>query len=140
MNVADAGAALVVGGGVGLVDVPDFQGLGVQDLAVDLELLGDFLELLFLIGHRGLLTLPNIGLWREALAIRTYTEPAPGEHPRASRSGMRCGAVDGAANCPRGRPGRNHQTKSEAGKTCRDGWFPVLFGEWSSDLLVWRAN
>ena len=53
MDVADAGAALVVAGGIGFVDVTDFAGFGVEDLAVNLEMSGDFLELGFPIrGHR----------------------------------------------------------------------------------------
>ena len=51
VDVADAHAALVVGGGVGFVDVADLEGLGVEDFAVDLELPGDFLKLFLLISH-----------------------------------------------------------------------------------------
>ena len=51
MDVTDAGAALIVGGGVGLVDVADLQGLGMEDLAVDLEVAANLLQLVFLIRH-----------------------------------------------------------------------------------------
>ena len=51
VDVADPRAALVVSGGVGLVDVADLERFGVQNLAVNLELLRNFLELFFLIRH-----------------------------------------------------------------------------------------
>ena len=49
MDVTEAHSALVVGGGVGFVDMADFAGFGVEDFAVDLELFGNFLKLGFLI-------------------------------------------------------------------------------------------
>ncbi len=51
VDVADAGATLVVGCGIGLVDMADFEGLGVEDFAVNLELLGDLLKFFFRVGH-----------------------------------------------------------------------------------------
>jgi hypothetical protein len=52
VDITDQVAALVVGGHVGLVDVPDLAGFGVEDIAVDLELARDFLQVFFLIdGH-----------------------------------------------------------------------------------------
>ena len=54
VDVADARAALIVGRGVGLVDVADFARFGVHHLAVDLKLARDFRELFFAIrGHKG---------------------------------------------------------------------------------------
>ena len=52
MDVADARAALAVRGGIGFVDVADFEGFGMQDFAVNLEFFGYLFELLFLVGHR----------------------------------------------------------------------------------------
>jgi hypothetical protein len=54
MDVTDARAALVVGGGIRFVDVSDLAGFGVENFAVNLELFGNLLELLFLIRHRRL--------------------------------------------------------------------------------------
>ena len=51
VDVADAHAALVVSGGIGFVDVADLAGFGVEDFAIDLELLGDFLKLGFVINR-----------------------------------------------------------------------------------------
>ena len=66
VDVADPHAALVVGGGVGFVDVPDLERLGVEDFPVDLELLGDVLELLFLIGHMYLEVDPAVAVCTRA--------------------------------------------------------------------------
>ena len=43
VDVSDPHAALVVCGGIGFVDVPDLERLGVENLAVNLELLGNVL-------------------------------------------------------------------------------------------------
>jgi len=47
VDVADQHAALVVGGGVGFVDVADLARLGVKNLAVNLEPSGNLLKMLF---------------------------------------------------------------------------------------------
>jgi hypothetical protein len=49
VDVTNENAALVVGGGVGFVDMADFAGFRVQDLAVDLEFLRNFLKVTFAI-------------------------------------------------------------------------------------------
>ena len=55
VDVADAHPALIVGGGVGFVDVADLERLGVQNLAVNLELPRNLLKLFFLISHKSVL-------------------------------------------------------------------------------------
>jgi hypothetical protein len=54
MNVTDARAALAVGGGVSFVYVTDLERFGVENFAVNLKFLRDFLKLLFLVGHSGI--------------------------------------------------------------------------------------
>src|SRR5208283_58770 len=49
VHVAHVHAALVVGGNVGFVDVPNLARLGVEQVAVDLELPRDFENLCFLV-------------------------------------------------------------------------------------------
>src|SRR5262249_36871487 len=52
VNIPDAGAALVVSGGVSLVYVGDFQGLGGGGFGGDLKFFGNLLKLFFLVGPR----------------------------------------------------------------------------------------
>ena len=53
VDVADGGAALFVGGEVGLVDMSDLAGGDVLEVAVDLELVGDFADLSRVVGGHG---------------------------------------------------------------------------------------
>jgi hypothetical protein len=43
VDILDPHPALVIGSGVGFVDVPDLKRLGVKDFPVNLELLGNVL-------------------------------------------------------------------------------------------------
>ena len=52
VDVTDPHSALVVGRGVGFVNVTDLERLGVKDFPVNLKLLRDLLKLLFLICHK----------------------------------------------------------------------------------------
>lgn len=54
MDVTDPRATLAIGGGVGFVDVADFERFGVENFAVDLKFPGDLLKLFFLVGHSGI--------------------------------------------------------------------------------------
>jgi hypothetical protein len=73
VDVSDPHAALVVSGGIGFVDVPDLKRLGVKDFPVYLELLGNILKLLFLIGHK-YFELSQSLLFGQRLTIRISTE------------------------------------------------------------------
>src|ERR1051326_1517178 len=53
MDVTNARSALAVSRGIGLVDVTDFKGFGVENFAVNLKFLRDLLKLLFLVRHSG---------------------------------------------------------------------------------------
>ena len=53
VDVTDAHPGLVVGGGVGLVDMPDLARLSMEDLAVDLEVFRDFQQFLFVVNRHG---------------------------------------------------------------------------------------
>ena len=71
VQVADARAPLVEGGEPGFVNVPELEGLGVEQLAVDLELPGDAPQRLFLECHNvieyvAIVKLPASGIVRHA--------------------------------------------------------------------------
>jgi hypothetical protein len=48
VNIAHPGAALVITGRIGLVDVTNLEGLRVENFAVNLKLPGDVLKFFFL--------------------------------------------------------------------------------------------
>ncbi|HOK78898.1 MAG TPA: hypothetical protein PLW35_14400, partial [Verrucomicrobiota bacterium] len=60
VDVPDGNAALVVCSGVCLVDMADLAGLGMQNLTINLELLGNRLQVLLAVQwHRTLLHFKN---------------------------------------------------------------------------------
>jgi hypothetical protein len=81
VNVPDAHTALVVSGGIGLVDVPDLECLRVQDFAVNLELPRDVLELFFLIGHN-YIEVPQSLRFVPRLTIRTSPDTCSAQSRR----------------------------------------------------------